>query len=630
MSKDRAYTSSNKIRFTEIPDKIGRGNSKFPVLTSIYSEIVQTAISTFQNTRKFKQDVVDSINITTYIVLVDRNTRVKLNADALDINNYPDLEDAIDKWYLTIDSIDWNIESTASEVGQAPDTKPVEQQIVESTSTPDPRVVPVDLPVVPITEPQKPAPVKKAVKPTPKTNLYIQCPSYPQFDINSLWKVGYDKDNNKMIGIYKSLPEIPRCQQEVSCTTEPGKMSRDDLLKLFPNHFIPTRQQELYVSIDGYELEYDPLLGAILPIGDGKYTREQLIDNIIKYPHLFQVNRDYSNTGIVSKYPDDGFIQPIYSYIEIDGKLYSTSEIWDSLPDTKKIPPNSKYMKEYVVRRYLLERDIDGIEHKYPMIGDLRPYLTLFMPPEQYLERGHITDLQDSAAALARKCVEARVAYHQSVNPMIKRIEKEPEIPQGKPVRDPCIFSAYCINKTCNESCIDYVQSDYLLKRNNISPQSKVFATDYRKISKFSRILSQNEGTMCTYIEKNDTSATAELFAYVSVCNTWRYSVLKCKTYTWNYFRYLDLVKKSYNAGESTELEYMNIWIDSAKVLIVCNLDFVRFNDFSCQELLGKLERRRFNPELTTIVVCPPISSLVGEGPFFPKLTNYLSRVITE
>ena len=164
--------------------------------------------------------------------------------------------------------------------------------------------------------------------------------------------------------------------------------------------------------------------------------------------------------------------------------------------------------------------------------------------------------------------------------------------------------------------------------RNNISAQSKVFAKDPRKIAKLSKILSQNEGTLCTYIEKYDTSAVSELFAYLSVCNTWRYSVLKCKTYTLNYYRYLDLIKKSYSGVESSDLEYMNIWIQSAQVLIVSNLDFVRFNDFSCQELLGKLEMRRCNPELTTIIVAPPLSTLVGEGPFFPKLTNYLSRVI--
>ena len=619
------YNANNKIRFTEIPDKIGKGSAKFNILTSIYSEIIQNVIDSFENTRKYKQRTVDAINITTYVVLVDRNTHFKLNTLDYDINNYPHIEDMIGPWYLTIDSIEWNIEPSIHDEDTNDDqnVKATDQNEVIASSTDD-------VPIIKDVLSSKQTISTKKAKLTPKTNLYIQCPQYPQFDINNLWKVGFDKANNKMIGIYKSLPEIPRCQQEVSCTTEVEKMNRDELLRIFPNHFISTRQPELYVPMEGYDIEYDPELGAILPIGDGKYTREQLIDNIIRYPHLFQVNRDYTDTGVVSKYSDDGFIQPIYNYIEIDGQLCLTSEVWKSLPDTQKIPPNSKYMKEYVVRRYLLERDIDGIQHKYPMIGELRPFLTLFMPPEEYLQRGYISDLQDSAAGLARKCVEARIAYHQSINPMIKRIEKEFDIPQGKPVRDPCIFSAYCINKTCNESCIDYVQSKYLLMRNNISAQSKVFATDYRKISKFSRILSENEGKLCTYIEKNDTSAVSELIAYISVCNTWRYSVLKCKTYTLNYYRYLDLIKKSYNGIESSDLEYMNIWIQSAKVLIVSNLDFVRFNDFSCQELLGKLEMRRCNPELTTIVVAPPLSTLVGEGPFFPKLTNYLSRVIVE
>ena len=74
-------------------------------------------------------------------------------------------------------------------------------------------------------------------------------------------------------------------------------------------------------------------------------------------------------------------------------------------------------MKEYVVRRYLLERDISNVQHRYPLWGSLDPFLTLFMPPDEYIKYGY-TDIID----LARKCVESRVSYRKSRNPIVRRL----------------------------------------------------------------------------------------------------------------------------------------------------------------------------------------------------------------
>ena len=69
-----------------------------------------------------------------------------------------------------------------------------------------------------------------------------------------------------------------------------------------------------------------------------------------------------------------------------------------------------------MVRRYLLEEEA-GVVHKYPMYGTLLPYLTLFMPPEEYIRRGYKDTLN-----IAKQCVASRVSFKQSRNPVLKRL----------------------------------------------------------------------------------------------------------------------------------------------------------------------------------------------------------------
>ena len=55
------------------------------------------------------------------------------------------------------------------------------------------------------------------------------------------------------------------------------------------------------------------------------------------------------------------------------------------------------------------------------------------------------------------------------------------------------------------------------------------------------------------------------------------------------------------------------------------NIDYVNFKDFQCQTLLSLMQSRA-NSDLTTIIVSPPVKSLVGEGQFFAKLTDIISK----
>jgi len=233
---------------------------------------------------------------------------------------------------------------------------------------------------------------------TTKEDLYIRPPTIPQFDITKPWL--YQVIDNTPYVIYKSLPEIPVIQNQISVTTDINMMTSADLLKLYPNCYIKTRPAVMYDSNNGLKL--DSNVGILIPIKG--FSPKQVRDNIIKYPHWFKLSRVVDNQSV-----------SFYQNIEIDGELHDTLKVWDTLPDSKKIPKTAEFIREYVVRRYLLERDIKNIKHKYPMYGDLGPFLILFTSPAEYKKLGY-----SNAVEYAKQCVSSRVAYKRSRNPIIR------------------------------------------------------------------------------------------------------------------------------------------------------------------------------------------------------------------
>jgi hypothetical protein len=72
----------------------------------------------------------------------------------------------------------------------------------------------------------------------------------------------------------------------------------------------------------------------------------------------------------------------------------------------------------------------------------------------------------------------------------------------------------------------------------------------------------------------------------------------------------------------------MKIWAKSAKVLVISGIDFVNFKNFQCQTMLELIQLRNSNPDNTTIIVSPQLSSLVGEGLFFGKLQDMMKKAV--
>lgn len=188
-----------------------------------------------------------------------------------------------------------------------------------------------------------------------------------------------------------------------------------------------------------------------------------------------------------------------------------------------------------------------------------------------------------------------------------------------------CIFSGHCSKQVCDKSCPTLAETTYLLERNKISMNSEVFHADPKRLVKMANIVDSSEGTLRTVITKN-TVQDADLLSYIAICRNWKGSRLHCTVYNLRYSQYIEMMKKSWSSkSETSELEYMRIFSSSAKVLIISNIDYVNFRDFECQTLLTLLQSRS-SGEYTTIIVSPPVTSLVGDSPFFGRLTEIIKE----
>lgn len=384
------YTSMNRIRFTEISDKYDVSRVVKGKISELHAKLITYVVSHFRNSNQYKQKVVDALNIITYAVYA--NDPLPFNWSSKDpFKNMPDIEDellreTLGDVYLTVDGIEWDVDAS---YGSADVSETQSKQTITRPKKKEP-ILPKVFP-----------PATGIASPTLKQDLYIQSPVIPQIDYSKVWMTGVV--DSETYTIYETLPRIPTKQNEISCTTNPSQMTDKELLRLFPNVRIRTRAASMYEPISGIKLH--PILGLILPIKE--YTEQQLIENLLQYPHFFKLAREI-----------DGKQCSFYSHIEIDGELVNILDVWDDLPESQIIPKQADFIKEYVVRRYLLERDIDGISHKYPLFGDLDPFLTLPLTTSDYVDFGY-TDL----VKLARQCVASRVNYKVSRNPIVRRLD---------------------------------------------------------------------------------------------------------------------------------------------------------------------------------------------------------------
>lgn len=395
------YNATHRIKFTSISESYGINNKSIRgQLSSLHASVITYAMKHYDGTKKNKQQLVQVMNILTFALLAAESLPYNWTPQN-PFENMPNIEEdriqeVLGDFYLTVDGIDWDL------------------QITEGVSVTNISVDKSSVPVAAVTsnvhtQQVAAAPVSTEYRSQYKndteiTDLYIQPPEIPQFDVTKPWiqgVVGSDK-----LAIYTTLPEIPQRQRDISITTDINKMTDNDLMHLFPTRFVNTRAAAMYTPLTN--VDFDNQLGIIIPI-EG-YTEEQCIENIIKYPHFYKLAR-YN-----AAWEENHGFKSLYSYVEIDGELVPTMEFWDNSPISKVLPRQAEFVKEYVTRKYIMDRDIKHVEYKYPLYGDLDPFLTLFMPASEYIKRGY------EPLDIAKQCVQSRVRFKQSRSPVLRRL----------------------------------------------------------------------------------------------------------------------------------------------------------------------------------------------------------------
>lgn len=404
------YSDKHKIKFTSISENYQVRKAFKGTLSSMHSSVITYVVKHYQGTAKYKEKVVRILNTITYAVYAAEPLPFDWSPQNPFVNvpniDNDTIKSVLGDIYLTVDAIDWDLK-----VVEEPDEEPKVTVKAVSEPKPSPAQKPTNKNIISVAKPKfQPidSEIKKSefvVNPTDPLDIYLQAPEVPQFDFNKPFMQGVD-GADKLV-VYTTLPEIPTKQREISATTDVNKMSESDLLKLFPNHLIQTRAQAMYENIG---LPQDAQFGNIIPI-EG-YTNEQILKCIIEYPHLYKLARHQKGLQSNTDYPS------FYGWMEINGELIPTMDIWDTLDISTQIPRQAEYVKEYVVRKYLLDRDVGHIYFKYPLYGELMPFLTLVMPAEEYVKRGY------NPIEIARQCVISRVAFKQSRNPVIRRLKQ--------------------------------------------------------------------------------------------------------------------------------------------------------------------------------------------------------------
>lgn len=439
-------------------------------------------------------------------------------------------------------------------------------------------------------------------------DIVLATKPYQRFDTSRVWKKVYD-DCGRPMNMYATLPIIPKKQRDISVTTNVDRMSRSELLNLYPKTTPVKRFRSHPIFRKQYEgFTTDPIFGFIPKI-EG-FTEEQVIDNIIKYPSLDSTTRLKIRPKTTSmKYP-----QPFYHDIEIDGELIDckkiTEEICERIPDISRfIHAGAAYYPiiwDYIVRRYLLERDILHMEHKYPMYGDLQPFASLCLSADEYVKRGYTDDIEE----FAYNHVKSRIHYLESINPVITKYE---ENSKNVLTYDPhqCMYCNICTEYECNFTCIKGVTSQYYVDASNFPLYSSEFMNFYtdEDFVRFGNIIKDHRRGYGVVVSKG-RKYLSDAFFYAAMVIENYHSLYWPEAFMLNYRKYTDSYRRSWTTGEEPDsLQEARYNAEHCCTLIITGLDTMIFGDFESQTLLALLEDRN-KAKQSTIIVMSDVDSI--------------------
>lgn len=189
-----------------------------------------------------------------------------------------------------------------------------------------------------------------------------------------------------------------------------------------------------------------------------------------------------------------------------------------------------------------------------------------------------------------------------------------------------CIYGERCIRTQCDLACPLHAEITYWMERCNITLSNPVLRIDTEQLNKCKSMVQNNTDGVFTYRAKN-TVATADLFTYCAICLHGIGTNMRNGIYQLNFSEYIDENRKTWSTRtESEKLEFMKIWSNTSKDLIISHLDYVSFGDYECQMLLTLIQSRRL-PGKTTYIIIPSETELVGRNSsFYSTMINELKE----
>lgn len=641
------------IKFLELADYYQK-KCKPPAIATRVSTAISTMVYEYRfqvSTRKGRIHFCDAVNRVVYSYLNDPVYQY-VEGQLPNASDDVDIESELGDLYLTLDQVDFsnvddfNEDVEVREPAVTSSSKVINEPLVQSPSLeskPDEHIDLDNVSVVDLMlESQQ---VHKEEEPhippgyelfyadstsdgykvsQDRSDISLLTSTMPAIDCTQIYLKSLDLAG-RPINVYPTLPTIPTNQCEVSATTNIDTMIDMDFLKMFPNEVIRARHPMMYgtftdvvnVHGDPMEIEVDEVLGYI-PVING-YTREQIIDNLIKYPQFTYWYRQEGRDRT-----------PFTKYVEIDGELVPRMK-WlreSRDPDLNNVPGNEYFIKDYMYRKYILDEEYGGIKHKYPPFGTYGPFMSLFMPKELYQKFGY-----KDVASIGRQCVQNRIDFFRSRNPLFL-MKKKMDAGQIehflKDEKRMCPFSSQCERAFCDYSCGKNVLFDVMMKKSQIKPQD-VGAISVKLRDKVKQDLAKFKGSTIYIIANRGNKMLGDIYAWLAACKLCPYYGSDVTVYHLKYSKYLEQLRQSWATKyEPEELIEARCFINTARVLIVSSLEYVQYKDFESQTLFSLLGERSYNREFTTIVIGPEINTWLGPHITRSQFANRLGIMLEE
>lgn len=641
------------IKFLELADYYQK-KCKPPAIATRVSTAISTMVYEYRfqvSTRKGRIHFCDAVNRVVYSYLNDPVYQY-VEGQLPNASDDVDIESELGDLYLTLDQVDFsnvddfNEDVEVREPAVTSSSKVINEPLVQSPSLeskPDEHIDLDNVSVVDLMmESQQEHKEEQLHIPSgyelfyadstrdgykvsqDRSSISLLTSTMPAIDCTQIYLKSLDLAG-RPIDVYPTLPTIPTNQCEVSATTNIDTMIDMDFLKMFPDKVIRARHPMMYgtftdvvnVHGDPMEIEVDEVLGYI-PVING-YTREQIIDNIIKYPQFTYWYRQEGRDRT-----------PFTKYVEIDGELVPRMK-WlreSKDPDLNNVPGNEYFIKDYMYRKYILDEEYDGIKHKYPPFGTYGPFMSLFMPKELYQKFGY-----KDVASIGRQCVQNRIDFFRSRNPLFL-MKKKMDAGQVehflKDEKRMCPFSSQCERAFCDYSCGKNVLFDVMMKKSQIKPQD-VGAISVKLRDKVKQDLAKFKGSTIYIIANRGNKMLGDIYAWLAACKLCPYYGSDVTVYHLKYSKYLEQLRQSWATKyEPEELIEARCFINTARVLVVSSLEYVQYKDFESQTLFSLLGERSYNREFTTIVVGPEINTWLGPHITRSQFANRLGIMLEE